>query len=245
MCGRITLTAEPRIIATQFGVATVPDLKPRYNISPSQPVATILARESGAQRILKMMRWGLIPSWAKDATIGNKMINARSETVTRKPAFRDAFRRRRCLIAADGFYEWARTGKRSQPYYFQLASRQPFGLAGLWERWRGPDGEDIESCTILTTGANALMAPIHQRMPVILAPDAYEEWLQTPAERAKELVASLGPCPDDWLRVHPVDPMVNRPDCDTPACIEAVAEGSEEADPAAAEDSSGQLDLFS
>ncbi len=242
MCGRITLTAEPQIIAAEFGIATVPALSPRYNISPSQPVATILARESGAQRILKMMRWGLIPSWAKDASIGNKLINARSETVSQKPAFRQAFRHRRCLIAADGFYEWARSGKQRQPFYFQRAERQPFGLAGLWETWQSPTGDQIESCTILTTSANALMAPIHQRMPVILAPEAYEEWLRAPAERAQDLAGTLAPCPEDWLDVYPVDPMVNRPDCDTPACIEAVKVPADE--PLDGDDDGEQLDLF-
>jgi putative SOS response-associated peptidase YedK len=164
------------------------------------------------------------------------MINARSETVAEKPAFRRAFSRRRCLIPVDGFYEWRRDGGRRRPYWFHAPERRPFALAGLWERWQNPTlGEPLESCAILTTAANAVMQPIHDRMPVILSPSAYGTWLATAGSTASELQRLLRPCPDDWLRAHAVTPRVNRPAFDEPACVEPIpeeeAESTDAADP--------------
>nr|MBA3440083.1 SOS response-associated peptidase [Pyrinomonadaceae bacterium] len=161
MCGRYTLRTDLREIAKQFGVTEVPSMTPRYNISPTQEVAIIKVTDEAQGREMDLYRWGLIPSWAKDPSIGSKMINARAETVAEKPSFREALKRRRGLIPADGFYEWARAGSRKQPYYFRMKNEQPFAFAGLWESWQS-DGERINSCTIITTEANELLRQVHE-----------------------------------------------------------------------------------
>ena len=208
-------------------IGTPLNLRPRYNVAPSQDVAVVRADDDG--RTLAMLRWGLIPAWAKNQAIGHKLINARSETAAEKPSFRSAFRHRRCLIPADGFYEWRREGKTRQPWLFGLRDGVPFAFAGLWERWTVPQGaaltgtfaerspgDTVETCTILTTAANETVAPVHGRMPVILPTDAYGPWL------AGEDVA-LAPYPADDMTAWPVSPLVNRPANDDPRCVEPLA----------------------
>ena len=176
MCGRFTLSTPIKELARFFHLPELPHLNARYNIAPSQPVATVLVLTAG--REFRLMRWGLVPPWAKDLGIGSRMINARAETVPEKPAFRSALRERRCLILADGFYEWERKGTVKQPHYIHKTDKSPFGFAGLWERWQPPEGgEPVESCTIITTEANALVRTFHERMPVILAPENFDPWL--------------------------------------------------------------------
>ncbi|MBN2472979.1 MAG: SOS response-associated peptidase [Pirellulales bacterium] len=222
MCGRFTLRAPASVVAKQFALFELPPFAPRFNIAPSQPVPVVRLppRQPESPRELVWLCWGLIPGWAKDPAIGNRMINARSETAAEKPAYRAAFRRRRCLVAADGFYEWQRGGKRKQPYFIRLRDDRPFALAGLWESWEGPDHAAIESCTILTTEPNALMRPIHNRMPVILAEDAYQPWLDPGAQQPERLRAMLCPYPEQDMTAHPVGTYVNNPTHEGPQCVE-------------------------
>jgi putative SOS response-associated peptidase YedK len=170
MCGRFVLYSDQFSLAQRFEVEALPELHPRYNVAPTQSIPIV--REESGKRRFALARWGLIPHWAKDEKIGYHTINARAETVTSKPAFRNAFKYRRCLIPADGFYEWAVVpgSKTKQPWFIALRDREPMAFAGLWERWRSPEGEDLESCSIIVTDANDLMRPIHDRMPVVLAP---------------------------------------------------------------------------
>lgn len=219
MCGRFTQSQTSEAIAKQFQLAEVPDLPPRYNIAPTQPVvAVVLAQE----RQLRHFYWGLIPSWAKDPKMGARMINARAETVAEKPAFRTAFRRRRCLIVTDGFYEWQKIEKKKQPYYFCRSDRQPFAFAGLWEHWQSSEGDTIDSCTILTTTASDLLENIHDRMPVILDEQNYAPWLD-PAQKPEPLQALLSPHPAVGMIRYPVSTQVNSPANDDPACVEPVS----------------------
>ena len=221
MCGRYTLTVPVEILAEEFGVTgPLPEVPPSYNIAPTQEVAAVLADDG--ERRLEMLRWGLIPSWADDPGIGSRMINARSETVPEKPSFRRAFRERRCLILADGFYEWKRTDDGKQPYYVRMENGRPFAFAGLWESWRG-GREEIRSCTILTTEANDRVSNIHHRMPVILAPEDHGLWLDPDVWEADPLLPLLAPYPDDALEAYPVSRFVNRPTNDAPRCIEPLA----------------------
>lgn len=217
MCGRFTLTTNLGAIAARFGVTRfLEEVGPRYNIAPTQPV--IVVNDDGSRHLTEM-RWGLIPSWAKEPTIGNRMINARAETVATKPAFRAALRKRRCLIPADGFYEWQQVGRRKQPVYITLKTREPFSFAGLWETWTSPDGEEIKTCTIITTEANDLMKPIHDRMPVILTPDAEAVWLDPAIQDPARLLALLTPYPSEAMEVYPVSTSVNNPSNDGPECV--------------------------
>lgn len=222
MCGRFTLTTDTKKLAEAFVDYELPaELLPRYNIAPTQPVAVIA--NNGQQKI-ELFQWGLIPAWAKDPKIGSRMINARSETLAEKPSFKNAYKRRRCLVLADGFYEWKKAeGSRTKtPIYIRLASGEPFGFAGLWESWHGPDGAHMLSCTIITTTPNQLLAEIHDRMPVILPGQAYEQWLD-PAERAPDqLQGLLKPYPAAEMSAHPVSTLVNNPKNDTPQCISPV-----------------------
>jgi putative SOS response-associated peptidase YedK len=223
MCGRFSLRARnAEILAEYFGIVDVPMLKPRYNIAPSQPVPVVRLKpdESKPQRELVLMRWGLIPSWAKDAVIGNRMINARAESLAEKPAFRAALRRRRCLLVADGFYEWEDTGKTKQPFFIHFRDDRPFAFAGLWESWEGPDHTAIDSCTIITTTASKLLRPIHERMPVILAPDAYKVWLDTAVENTDTITSLLVPFSSNEMGAYPVGKLVNKAANDVPGCIE-------------------------
>jgi len=223
MCGRFTLRTPTHVLGGQFAAVADIVFEPRFNVAPSQPIAAVRLNPDGqpGERHLVALRWGLIPSWAKEASIGNRMINARSETVAEKPAFRAAFRRRRCLVPADGFFEWQRRGKAKQPYFIHLPDERPFAMAGLWESWEGPDQSLIESCTILTTAPNEVMAPIHDRMPVILPAAAQAVWLDGEAS-ADDLKALLVPLADEPLQTRAVSPYVNRPTNDGPECVAPV-----------------------
>jgi putative SOS response-associated peptidase YedK len=218
MCGRFSLGATIRV-GQLFDLPNWPETPPRYNIAPSQEVpAVIQNRETGA-REFRPFKWGLVPSWAKDPTIGNRMINARSETAASKPAFRKPMRERRCLILADGFYEWKREGTRKQPFYIKLQSGDPFAFAGLWDRWQPADGAPLATCTILTTTPNAVLQPIHDRMPVILPPDAYTVWLDLAMRDVEPVHALLTPYPADGMTAYPVSTRVNNPAYDSTECI--------------------------
>jgi putative SOS response-associated peptidase YedK len=217
MCGRFVSASPPDELADYFG-ATLPDheLEPNYNVAPTKEIYVVRAREGHRQ--LAALTWGLVPFWAKDRKIGSKMINARSETVLDKPAYRQAARRRRCLIPADGFYEWAKVAghTRKQPYYIHHRDGEPLALAGIWERWSPPEGSDdplpegeaLETCTILTCAPNETMAAIHNRMPVLLPPSAWDRWL-TDTDEVEALTELLGPAPDGILVLRPVRPDVN------------------------------------
>ncbi len=221
MCGRFTLRTPIRALAEQFGALADIELGPRFNVAPSQPIAVVRIRPGSAppQRELVAVRWGLIPSWAKDPGIGNRMINARSESVAEKPAYRAAFRRRRCLVPADGYFEWQRQGGGKQPYLIQMADESPFAMAGLWETWEGPDHGVIESCAILTIGPNELMKPIHDRMPVILPGEACAEWLDPGQSDPRSLERLLVPFRAEGMKAYPVSIYVNRPENEGPECI--------------------------
>jgi putative SOS response-associated peptidase YedK len=192
---------------------------PSFNVAPTQPVTAIRLGEGSGARAAAVLRWGLIPSWAEDPAIGNRMINAKAETAAEKPAFRQAFRRRRCLIAADGFYEWRKGPGAKQPFYIRMKGGAPFAFAGLWEHWEG-EGSVIESCTILTTQPNDLVRPIHDRMPVILAPGDYAAWLDCGRTDLKALQALLRPHPAGAMEAWPVGPYVNNPRNNDARCIE-------------------------
>lgn len=220
MCGRFSLGTPAAMLADLFQVPEVPDWAPRYNIAPTQPVLVVLRGQSSALRQSARRRWGLIPSWAKDPAIGNRLINARAETVATKPAFRRAFRERRCLILADGFYEWERQGQRKQPFCIRMRRGHPFAFAALWERWQGPEASPLDTCTILTTTANDLVGRIHNRMPVILAPADYEAWLDPSIQDPERLRPLLRPSPADEMVAYPVGPRVNNPANDSPTCLE-------------------------
>lgn len=220
MCGRFTLSLPPEVLMTLFELPYVPPMEPRYNIAPSQPVAAVRIDRDKGERELAMLKWGLVPFWAEDPKIGNRLINARSETAAEKPAFRAAFRQRRCLVAADGFYEWKKQQSGKQPYYVRLSEGRGFGIAGLWERWENEDGEPIESCTLLTTDANDFLRPIHHRMPVIVPPDHHALWLSPDTTDAGALKRVLQPLPDEALEAYPVSTMVNSPGNDGPELIQ-------------------------
>lgn len=246
MCGRYTLAAQPQELAAEFELAVPIEVRPRYNIAPTQNVpivrlderagpassskaqtmAVVRQADAGSGRRLDILRWGLVPHWAKDAKIGYRTINARSETVATQPAFRGPFRKRRCIVPASGFYEWQKTdaaGKKpKRPHYVRRRDGRPMALAGLWDLWTGPDGEVIESFTIITTNANELVRPCHHRMPVILAPEHYDLWLdpRAPIDRLKTLLA---PCPSEWLEMVPVGRQVNNARFDDPSCITPIS----------------------
>lgn len=220
MCGRYTLT-RPTDLVEELGVATTQELAPRYNVAPTQDLPVVRAGKESAGRELAVMRWGLIPSWAKDPKIGNRMINARSETAAEKPSFRNAMKRRRCLVLADGFYEWAKVGGAKQPHYIHLKDRRPFVFAGLWEHWaKDPETGPIDSFTILTTHANERVRPLHDRMPVILPAEHYDLWLDPGAQDTAALAPLLRPYPDDEIEYEPVSRLVNNPKNDVPQCVE-------------------------
>lgn len=224
MCGRFTLYASGEQVAQQFALPCVPGLPPRYNIAPTQAVAVV--RQRAATRELVWLRWGLVPPWADSPAIGARMINARAETVAVKPSFRHALRQRRCLVIADGFYEWqaavstGRTGRRGgkNPFYMQRADGAPFAFAALWETWQRGDAP-LETCTIITTAPNSLLAPIHNRMPAILPPEHYALWLDPALHDDSALTALLQPYPSAALRARPVSRAVNNATHDAPDCI--------------------------
>ena len=224
MCGRFTLRAPASVIAEQFALFEVPSLQPRFNIAPTQPVPVVrmTPQQAQPQRQFVVLHWGLVPSWATDAAIGNRMINARAETAAAKPAFRTALRRRRCLIVADGFYEWQTVGKRRQPMFIHMRDDRPFAFAGLWESWEGADHSALESCTILTTAANDLVRPIHDRMPVIAAREDYEQWLDPAVQTPEPILPLLRPYPSEPMEAYPVSTRVNSPARDDERCLERV-----------------------
>lgn len=216
MCGRYSISADPEKLAERFNVAVPEEVaQPHYNAAPTQELPVLI---DDGKRHIELLRWGLIPRWAKDASIGNKMINARAESVAEKPGFRDAFERRRCLVLADGFFEWQKAAGGKQPIRFTLESGEPFALAGLWERWKRPDGEELRTFTIITTTANELVRPTHDRMPVMLLPETEQLWLDQQAgpEVWRDL---LRPYPADLMTSYAVSKAVNSPSNDSPEII--------------------------
>jgi putative SOS response-associated peptidase YedK len=222
MCGRYTLTSAPEAIRALFGYADQPNFPPRYNIAPTQPIAVV--RLLDRRRQFALMRWGLLPSWVKDPKAFSLIINARGESIGDKPAFKNAIKRRRCLIPADGFYEWKAGAPRKQPFLIHARSGEPLALAGLWETWTGPNGEEVDTAAIVTTAANQTLSPLHNRMPVIIPPDAFDRWLgkgeiesNVDAALAQVLIRSA---PDDLLKAYPVSLEVNRVANDNPKLID-------------------------
>lgn len=226
MCGRYTLlpNAEQWIAAFKLpreAKQAIETLAPNYNVAPSQAIPIVRNRGETGERELALVHWGLIPFWAKEKSIGYKMINARAETVAAKPAFKNAYRKRQCLVVANGFYEWQkRDGGTKQPYLIRIKDHAPLAFAGLWESWHNPEsGSELQSCTIIVTEANDRLKPIHHRMPVILDSQDYESWLDPGSQQAQAL---LRPCPDEWLEFHPVSTYVNSPQHNDPKCIEPI-----------------------
>jgi putative SOS response-associated peptidase YedK len=219
MCGRYRLSRRKQLVEEYFDTESdEPEWTPRYNIAPSQPVPVIRQNPKEPRRALSLMRWGLIPSWAKDASVAARMINARSETAGMKPAFRDPLTNRRCLIPADGFYEWSRTGKVKQPYCFEVNDGELFAFAGIWDRWKDPSGSWVKTCSILTTTPNAVTSAIHDRMPVILDPACYDPWLD-PGLRDLSVVSDmLKPYDSQVMRCYPISTRINHVANDDEEC---------------------------
>jgi putative SOS response-associated peptidase YedK len=218
MCGRFTQASPGEVIAELFDLPEIPRLAPRWNIAPTQPVVSVRAAGTGGRELVEL-HWGLIPSWAKERSVGARMINARAETVAEKPAFRAALRARRCLIVADGFYEWQKAGARKQPHFIRMRDGRPFAFAGLCERWAAGEHEAVESCVIVTTTPNELLAPIHDRMPVILAPADFAGWLDPGTRDPARVLPLLRPYPADGMEAYPVGLRVNNPANDDPSCV--------------------------
>lgn len=209
-------------IAEAFDLADVLQFLPRYNIAPIQPVLAVRLEPERGEREGTFLKWGLIPSWAKEPGIGDGVINARADTVAEKPAFRSSFKIRRDIVIGDGFYEWQKGESGKVPYYFQLKDEGPFAFVGLWGRWDKGE-EPVESCTLITTEANGVVEPVYDRMPVILDPSSFSRWLDPNEQRAEALKAMLVLLPDDWLTAHPVSKLVNNPKYESPRCIEPVS----------------------
>ena len=206
MCGRYALKTPASELAAHFGLDEIVNVAPRYNISPGTDIPVIRHSPEG-KRVMHLLRWGLVPHWAKDPGVGAKLSNARGETVAEKPSFREAFKRRRCLVPADGFYEWKTEGRQKQPYYFSLKTGEPFALGGVWESWRAPSGDVLRTCCLITTGPNEIMLPVHDRMPVIVLPDDYAAWLTGEADDALDLVR---PYPPAEMQTWAVSKLVSR-----------------------------------
>lgn len=221
MCGRYTLTSSPEAIRALFRYREEAGFPPRYNVAPTQPIPVV--RRVNGEPSLALMRWGLIPSWVKDPGVFSLLVNARGEGVNDKPAFRHAMKRRRCLVPADGFYEWKDEGARRRPYYVRKAGGGPLAFAGLWETWTGPNGEEVDTVCIVTTRANRRIAPIHDRMPAIIPPEAFDLWLDCDRVDALTAAALIAPAPDNLLEAHEVSLAVNRAANDSPALIEPLA----------------------
>jgi putative SOS response-associated peptidase YedK len=223
MCGRFALIASAPRLARLLGLVQAPELAPRYNIAPSQPVAAVRAAADGARR-MDMLRWGLIPAWAKQPKPDFRMINAKAETLSERPAYRAPFRRRRCLIPADGFYEWQRLEDRKQPFYISRRDGNPLAFAGLWEQWSRDGDTVVESCTIVTTAANETVAPVHDRMPVVLEAGDFELWLDPSVVDVTLLQPLLRPYGSEELQALPVSNFVNSPRNEGPRCIQPATE---------------------
>ena len=232
MCGRYTLTSAPDVLRALFGYGEQPNFPPRYNIAPTQPIAVV--RLVDGKRQFALMRWGLLPSWIKDPQALSLIFNARGEGVVDKPAFRAAVRRRRCLIPADGFYEWKAGAPRKQPYFIHAKSGFPLAFAGLWETWAGPNGEELDTAAIVTTAASSGLSALHGRVPVIISPEAFGLWLgEGGVEGAADLRAAMAlirPAPDDLLEAYPVSTDVNRVANDNPRLLDLLT-GTLEAEP--------------
>jgi len=224
MCGRYTLTASGEIIAEVFDLQTTPEIESRFNIAPTHESAVVRHFEDEGTRRLDMLRWGLVPSWAKEPGIGNRMINARAETVAEKPSFRSSFRRRRCLAVASGFYEWRKLASAKQPYYIRRTDEMPMAIAAIWDRWFDGQGEPLDTFALITTEASSQLAPIHSRMPVILEPHRFEAWLDPKQREATKLTTFLRTHDRHELTWHPVSRFVNSPSNDSPKCIEPAEE---------------------
>jgi putative SOS response-associated peptidase YedK len=226
MCGRYTLTSSGEDLALAFDLSELPLVVPRYNMAPTQEAAVVRVTEPDGPRRLDPLKWGLIPYWAKEASIGNRMINARAESVAEKPAYRWSFKKKRCLVAADGFYEWKKEGKAKQPYLIHRKDGKPFAFAGLWSTWKNPeqDGKTVETFTILTTAANDLLRPLHDRMPVILGPESFDLWVDPRMEDAAKLQPLLVPHAVDGFEAFPVSRAVNSPANDIAGCIEPLVQ---------------------
>jgi putative SOS response-associated peptidase YedK len=223
MCGRYRLSRRKQLVEEYFDAASGDeDWGPRYNIAPTQPVPVIRQHPREPVRDLSLVRWGLVPSWAKDTSAAARMINARSETAAAKPVFRDALRFRRCLVPADGFYEWSRTGKAKQPYCFEVNDGELFAFAGLWDRWRDPNGTAVETCSILTTAPNAVTAPVHDRVPVILDPDSYDLWLDPGMNNAAAASEMLKPYDARAMQCYPISTRINSVANDDEECSRPV-----------------------
>jgi len=225
MCGRYTLISNPEAIRALFRYAGQPNFPPRYNIAPTQPIAVVRLFEG--RREFALLRWGLIPGWVKDPRAFSLLFNARGESVLEKPAFQSAMRYRRCLIPFDGFYEWKKNGKRKQPHYVRARNGGPMAFAGLWESWMGPNGEEMETAAIVTTAANLQLAPLHNRMPVILPAEAFDLWLDHCTVDAETAAALIAPAREDLLETHPVSDLANHAANEGAALIERVEEVSE------------------
>lgn len=221
MCGRFTQAEIAELDREIFKLLEVPDLEPRYNIAPTEDAAVIQTHRDGVRRVA-LLRWGLIPSWADDPSIGNRLINARAESLARKPSFRDAFLARRCLVPADGFYEWDKTPHGKQPYYLRVRGGEVFALAGLWEHHESRVTGPINSFTVITTDANDLVRPIHDRMPVILPRESYDAWLDPDNHDTKGLTQLLRPFPPEEMDMYPVSRFVNKPANKGPECVQRV-----------------------
>jgi putative SOS response-associated peptidase YedK len=223
MCGRYTIIASPEALRALFGYEEQPNFPPRYNVAPTQPIAIV--RLVDGKRHFALVRWGLLPSWVKDPKTFTLLINARGESAAEKPAFRAAMKRRRCLIPADGFYEWQAAGERKRPFYVHAKSGAPLAFAGLWETWTGPNGEELETAAIVTTTANRTLKPIHDRMPVIVPPEAFDLWLDGAAVDATTAAALIASAPDNLLEAYEISTAVNRTANDDPNLLEPVVPG--------------------
>lgn len=224
MCGRYAITSAPEAIRALFRYQEQPNFPPRFNVAPSQPIPVV--RLANGVRQFALVRWGLLPAWVKDPKSFALLINARGESVLDKPAFRNAMKYRRCLIPADGFYEWQAGGGRKQPYFIRLKSGAPMAFAGLWECWTGPNGEELETAAIVTTDANRALGHIHDRMPVVLSPDAFDLWLNCAGVDAQTAAALIAPAPADLFEAYPVSTDVNRVANDNAKLLEPVVPGA-------------------
>jgi putative SOS response-associated peptidase YedK len=221
MCGRYTVTAAPEAIRALFRYEEQPKFPPRFNIAPMQPIAVV--RLVDGKRQFALMRWGLLPSWVKDPKTFTLLINARGESVSEKPAFRNAMKRRRCLIPADGFYEWKALPGHKQPFYIRAKSGEPFAFAGLWETWNGPNGEELDTAAIVTTKANRTLSSIHDRMPVVVPPEAFDLWLDCAEVDATTAAALIQPAQEDLFEAYEISTAVNRTANDNPELLEPFA----------------------
>jgi len=222
MCGRFSLAVPVADLCSLFGIdlqALLPPLTPRYNIAPTQTVPVVRASPETGQRELAFMRWGLIPSWSKDPKIGAKLTNARAETITEKPSFRSAYKKRRCLVPTTGFYEWRREGKTKQPFYIRMRDTKPYALGGIWEKWTSPEGEAVHTFSIITTGPNEVMLPIHDRMPVIVPPEHFDAWLDPKGQDAAALAERLDPITAQGMEAVPVSNYVNKASNEGLQCV--------------------------